>query len=819
MDRLLVFQYLKDGAGNYILDGDGNFIVNATAEYPVDLSTAGIASHRGDLRAVNSFAVIANDAGDDWTLIINQYNLVGRFPSQATALGALAGCFIHAGATQDGLEFMISEMVQDGTGQIDEDGDNLMSQKIQNGEFIGTLRNFNKDLWAGTTNSMQQDLLVVGNVTEQLLLNDPLQTIVVPARYDTSYSFEVRTDKPLPNAIALPAEVIPALSVNLSFPVGTPIVDQPLTATATLTNEDARIPVKYQWTWKENPSGANTTVKTETTTSSTSSYTPTDTSNYRVEVEILYALDDSSTGVTDSETSSNAFQPFEWLQGPEIVYQAQDQYQVISTGGVDYEGTIPVTFNYEWMKNGSPFGTDSASQLLTDAGNYTVDVTGSNTVNSQTFTDSIVSRNSITITPSVHVDEIRLFTGQTGSGDNAMPVGSPVADPVDGQTYYAFAYSNGVLISGKPVEWYEGQGVLATFTGTPAPSHVDPTDGDELSVTNIGMAGNPAATISYLWSDGSTSPSLDTTGMEGDVITCTVTASNIWDPVDEATVNFGTVQVPVVANDWDTEPTTYFHSTAGTVGYIFNIAGWNSTGTSGGDVPPETTTTSGGNARMVNTVSGGWDGSIVNSLYPYVYVWTAADGWSKVTQTSTAQFRSALDFDSVTVNYAGNPDFAFAFYTTDQGDISGWRAYDGPTATPTAPVSTQQWTVTLATTVTEVSVNQTGLEITDATRTLNCADIGSGWPRCFCGPESANYGATNLFFPTTQDCKDYYETWEGRFRQDGGDWIEFSQATFWEAQTSYALLAFYGGSTPSILVPTVGMVYDIEWYNIGDMPT
>ena len=549
MDRLLVFQYLKDGAGNYILDGDGNFIVNATAEYPVDLSTAGIASHRGDLRAVNSFAVIANDAGDDWTLIINQYNLVGRFPSQATALGALAGCFIHAGATQDGLEFMISEMVQDGTGQIDEDGDNLMSQKIQNGEFIGTLRNFNKDLWAGTTNSMQQDLLVVGNVTEQLLLNDPLQTIVVPARYDTSYSFEVRTDKPLPNAIALPAEVIPALSVNLSFPVGTPIVDQPLTATATLTNEDARIPVKYQWTWKENPSGANTTVKTETTTSSTSSYTPTDTSNYRVEVEILYALDDSSTGVTDSETSSNAFQPFEWLQGPEIVYQAQDQYQVISTGGVDYEGTIPVTFNYEWMKNGSPFGTDSASQLLTDAGNYTVDVTGSNTVNSQTFTDSIVSRNSITITPSVHVDEIRLFTGQTGSGDNAMPVGSPVADPVDGQTYYAFAYSNGVLISGKPVEWYEGQGVLATFTGTPAPSHVDPTDGDELSVTNIGMAGNPAATISYLWSDGSTSPSLDTTGMEGDAITCTVTASNIWDPADEATVNFGTVQAapPAVA--------------------------------------------------------------------------------------------------------------------------------------------------------------------------------------------------------------------------------------------------------------------------------
>ncbi len=437
MDKLYVFQYLTDGAGNYILDGDGNTIVNATSEYPVDMAAAGVASYRGRPRRVNSFSILANDDLSDWTLIINQYDLVGRYPSQAVAIGALVGCFIHADADQDGLELMISDMIQNGTGQIDEDGDNLMSQRISNGTFTGTLRNFNKDTFTGTTNSMQQDALVVGNTVETLLLNDPLQTISVPARYGASFAFEVRTDKPSPNAILLPAEVIGAIDVNISFPAGTPIVGQPLTATATVTGYDSRIPIKYQWTWKENPSGANTMVKTETTTSSTSSYTPTGTANYRAEVELLYALDDTTTGVSDSETSGNAFQPFEWVQGPEILNLAQDQYYVFPTAPADYIGNSPVNFAYEWMKNGSPFGTDSASQILTDPGNYTVDVTGSNTVNSQTYTDTILSRNSITIAePSADVQFIRLFTA-------LGPSGTDVTDnPPANTQLYAYAYSD-----------------------------------------------------------------------------------------------------------------------------------------------------------------------------------------------------------------------------------------------------------------------------------------------------------------------------------------------------------------------------------------
>lgn len=676
MDKLYVFQYLTDGAGNYLTNADGSFMINATQEYPLDMSTAGIASNRGDLRAVNSFSILANDAGDDWTLIINQYNLVGRFPSQATALGALAGCFIHADATADGLEFMISDMIQNGTGQIDEDGDNLMSQTFSAGEFIGTIRNFNKDTWAGTTNSVQQDLMVVGTATEPLLLADPLQTIRVPARYDTSYAFEVRTDKPFPNAILLASETIGPITANITVP-STLVVGQPATASATLTGYDTRIPVKYAWTWTQNPNGISTVVKQETTTSSTSSYTPTGVFNYRVEVELIYAFDDVSTGVSDSEITQLAAQPFEWLQGPEIQYLFQDNYGIIPVVDVDYIGT-GAQFSFEWMKDGSPFGTDSASQLLVDPGVYTADVTGQNTWAS----DTITTRNSITIAASNDVRFVRLWTGLGPSGDDVTD------NPPSNTLLYAYAYSDlaGTQLITSDVEFLDDQGVLASFSGTPTPSEVNAAEGTILSVTDIGVAGTDTPTVTYAWSTGATTPTLDTAGLEGTAITCTVTASNQWTPDATAFVDFGTITAQQNYPDWQSSPyagqITGTTSAAGAVNvdqpqdsvydpywavgpYVFGTLGWQNSSQlklqgAGGSINTDTAT----------------------AALPFGVYWNQALGqWFKVTSIARGIQKTEMIYDkdpstpAFTYNAMASTPATLLLYATDPGDVSAWPAF------------------------------------------------------------------------------------------------------------------------------------------------
>ena len=119
MDTLSIFQFLVDGNQNYLEDGLGNRLINSTTVYPVDLSSASIASYRKAPRKVNSFNIISNANRTRWSLTINQHSLVGIYSTQAMALGALVGCFINADADREGFEFMISEMVQEGRGHID----------------------------------------------------------------------------------------------------------------------------------------------------------------------------------------------------------------------------------------------------------------------------------------------------------------------------------------------------------------------------------------------------------------------------------------------------------------------------------------------------------------------------------------------------------------------------------------------------------------------------------------------------------------------------------------------------------------------------
>lgn len=106
-----------------------NTLVIAGISYPVDLATAGVVSENRQHTGVNSFSIITNEDKDNWVTTINQDDLVGQYATQAQALGALVGCFIHAGADQGGLEYMIDQLAQNGSGHIDPDT-NVMSQVL-----------------------------------------------------------------------------------------------------------------------------------------------------------------------------------------------------------------------------------------------------------------------------------------------------------------------------------------------------------------------------------------------------------------------------------------------------------------------------------------------------------------------------------------------------------------------------------------------------------------------------------------------------------------------------------------------------------------
>jgi len=278
----------------------------------------------------------------------------------------------------------------------------------------------------------------------------------------------------------------------------------------------------------------------------------------------------------------------------------------------------------------------------------------------------------VTDTNIVDVVDIKLFTAP-----GANPADDVTSNPPADTQLYAYAYSAGDQLITGDVTFFEGSGVVASFTGTPSPSAFDPSDGTVVSITDDGVAGTDTPTLTYLWSTGATTATLDTTGLDGTAITCTVTASNQWEPSATAVVDFGTVQPS--SNDWDTEPLTYaYGASGGAVTYVNTPTAWNGTGASGNNIVVETFGTSAGNFRIANTVSGGWNADTVLSSFPHAYVWDVANGWQSVTQTTTGNNRPNIDFTSGTVSYSGTPIRVLAFYAADQGDISGWRAYDGP---------------------------------------------------------------------------------------------------------------------------------------------
>lgn len=432
--------------------------------YDYDTATTGIAGKRQDLRAIQSFNILVNDAADEWTLHVNHQIFIGRYATQAQAIGALFGCFIHSGADKVGFAAALENQIDSGISVIAGDGDNIRDTVFSNGQFGAKITNFNPSTFEGTATVAEQvnemNLGYSGAVISTFSLNYPspgLQQHTIDAKYGVTYESSIQAAIPSLNKAVLPDIVVDPLDVNISTN-GVPVVGVPFTAETTLTNYDSRIPIQYKWEWREDPTGSNTLVLSETTSTGTSSYTPAVLGvSFRITVTCKYALGthagtsvNNGGVVEDSETTSVTRDSFSWIQGPEITLLSQDQYNISPALNTDYVGT-DATFDYAWTReiNGvtAPFGTNAATQVLSLEGVYESDVTGQNIINGITYSATADTRNSITVLPAAGVADIKLFT-------TLDPAGTEVTSPIAGETYYAYGFTAGdVYIPDVNMTW------------------------------------------------------------------------------------------------------------------------------------------------------------------------------------------------------------------------------------------------------------------------------------------------------------------------------------------------------------------------------
>ena len=543
--------------------------------YDYDTATTGIAGKRQDLRAIQSFNILVNDAADEWTLYVNHQIFIGRYATQAQAIGALFGCFIHSGADKVGFAAALENQIDSGMSVIAEDGDNIRDTVFGNGQFGAKITNFNSSTFEGNVtvggqfNKMNLGYSGAVISTFDLTSESGVQQHTIDARYDVTYESSIQAAIPSLNKAVLPDIVVAPLDVNISTN-GVPVVGVPFTAETTLTNYDARIPIQYKWEWHEDPNGSNTLRLSETTSTGTSSYTPTVLGvSFRITVTCKYALgthagddvfssDNPPIRVQNSETTGLTKDRFSWIQGPEITYLAQDQYNISPVLNTDYIGT-DATFAYEWTKDDEAFGTNAATQALSTPGVYQADVTGQNIINGITYSATEGTQNSITISPAAEVADIKLFTTLDPAGTE---VTSPIAGDPNGteQTviqptteYFAYAYdTNDTLLTADDITWvFPGQdiaptNVAFTLSGTEEVGSV-------LTASTVTYDGD-TSTLVYSWNGTGPTTNASTylldAGDGGNTVTLTVTASNNGGTAD-GTATTGVIQVPAT-EDWDT---------------------------------------------------------------------------------------------------------------------------------------------------------------------------------------------------------------------------------------------------------------------------
>jgi hypothetical protein len=423
----------------------------------------------------------------------------------------------------------------------------------------------------------------------------------------------------------------------------------------------------------------------------------------------------------------------------------------------------------------------------------------------------------------IDVVDIRLFT-DAGRTDN-------VTDNPPGDTLlYAYAYGDVNAPDSTPITnatYFEGQGVVASFTGTPAPSEFDAEDGTVLSVTDAGVAGTDTPTVTYAWSTGATTPTLDTTGLEGTAITCTVTASNQWTPDATAVVDFGTITA--VPEDWDTNADGIWGTPSATndpadsqeltasVNYLTTASGgfngwyrdlfdpasryWN---TLGGDTPP-----------------------------PYIAVWNETTGvwhgWSghgTLSPSGNETIRwDAAGADLWTFAHEGDV-LVIVYLSQEPTNFANWRDYDGPLP---GPAVLQTVTVTC-----DVGgANATFSDLPGDTPVM--ADtwpglVNGNYLTWMWGAELENYpalwdGVSSWWANNLADALTYIDLWDLRITRTvagfpGEDATMDIPATMYRGDPQAAYLRFDVGAIQTVGAASTNgpTTWVVEVYAAGDLP-
>jgi hypothetical protein len=428
---------------------------------------------------------------------------------------------------------------------------------------VGTVVTCNRGSWSGSPSPTYTFNFLVDSISVQ---NTASNTYTLLFGDDTkTLTCVVTATNPLGSASATTSNslVVGTVPVNTVAPEITPfdnqVIGTSLSATSGTWDGTPTLTFAYRWTRNNVPiSGA---------TSSTYTLQAADElQTIRVEVRAANAYATSSFVVSSNNAVGgyaplNVSQPSMSLSGNQLVGTL-----VTVTNGT-WSGTAPITFEYRWLRNGSPIGGATSSsytlQSADDGNAVTAQVralnafgtsaysTSNNTINAGTVPVNTVAP---TVSPSGTQSTGTLITANVGTWSGTAPIN------------YEYKWTrNGVAISGATASTYtiqladDGTTIRVEVKGTNtygtsafivssnsvsavnviAPSNtVAPVIsgtavvGQTLTSTTGTWDGIPTPTYSYQWKRGVTNVGTNATTYTlvaadaGQSITCVVTATN-----------------------------------------------------------------------------------------------------------------------------------------------------------------------------------------------------------------------------------------------------------------------------------------------------
>tara|TARA_B100001059_G_scaffold60323_1_gene56052 strand:+ start:5142 stop:6023 length:882 start_codon:yes stop_codon:yes gene_type:complete len=141
MSTFTINTYLVDANGEYVLQDSSDptsRIILSTQSIEVDFSLARL-GQAAKTRPVLAFDV-KKDTSDNWYLITNKQTLVGRFPEQSYALGALYGCFMYHSGNPDAFAFWIEDCLSKGGSSIDASFNSIVNSR-EGSNLVSTISN------------------------------------------------------------------------------------------------------------------------------------------------------------------------------------------------------------------------------------------------------------------------------------------------------------------------------------------------------------------------------------------------------------------------------------------------------------------------------------------------------------------------------------------------------------------------------------------------------------------------------------------------------------------------------------------------------